>query len=151
MAQSKLGWKAFLKGFWHISWFALQRQHCTFLNVKFDGPTWGSKVIKSLLTIVWDSWKFRNDFLHSSNDDDDVKRKQLVVKVHALYTDKARWYFNTPEKRKLFQMPIEKQLKLSNAVLESWADLVETRLRLDRENRAKLLIVRWVEKGNSSL
>lgn len=150
-AQSQLGWKAFLKGFWHTSWFALQRQHCLFLKIKFDGPTWGSKVIKSLLTILWDSWKFRNDFLHSTNDDDDVKRKLLVEKVRALYTDKARWYFNTPEKRKLFQMPIMKRLRLSNVVLESWVDLVETRLRLDRENRARLLIVRWIEKGNSSL
>ena len=38
---------------------------------------------------------------------------------------------------------------MTSGVLETWVDLVETRLRLDRERRAKLTIVRWLEDNNT--
>ena len=49
--------------------------------------------------------------------------------------------------RKVFEIPSETRLAYLIAVLTTWVDLVETRLRLDWERRTKLTIVRWTEKG----
>ena len=48
-------------------------------------------------------------------------------------------------------MTLEKRLKCSNGTLESWADLVETRLRLDREEHAKRTLTRWLDDNNNGI
>ena len=50
------------------------------------------------------------------------------------------------EKKKLFRLPVDKRLKQSNGTLKTWIDMVETRLRLDRETKARVTIVRWINK-----
>ena len=42
-------------------------------------------------------------------------------------------------------MKLEKRLQLSNSVLLTCIDIVETRLRLDREEKAKVTIKRWLD------
>ena len=72
------------------------------------------------------------------------------MQVKQLYQDPARYIFPTPEKKKLFHMKLAKRLRLSNNILLTWIDLVETRLRLDREEKARRTIVRWIQKKQSS-
>ena len=85
--------------------------------------------------------------MHGNDIDKDAKRKALHEQVTQLYQDPARYYFPTVEKKKLFRLPITQRLKCSDGALISWIDLVETRLRLDREEMDRVTIMRWIGRN----
>ena len=142
-SQNEIGWISFLQGFWHIDWMAVQRQHLQYLKKDQQLHKWGASVIHELLKYNYECWKTRNEFLHKGQDDAE-KRIELQQTVRRLYLDPDRFLNYTREKRRLFNVPLEKKLKCSTSTLESWIDIVELRLRLDREENARRTIVRWL-------
>ena len=146
--QSKVGWMGFLQGFWHSSWKPLQGEHIKKAKVGQDSDQWMTSVLKHLLQYDYECWKLRNVQLHGTDTSEETTAN-LHAHVRRLYLDPDRFLFHTKEKRRLFHLPLQKRLKCSNATLESWIDLVETRLRLDREEHAKRTLIRWLGDKDS--
>ena len=83
--------------------------------------------------------------MHNPKSDEETTRL-LHEHVRQLYLDPDRYLFSTREKRRLFNIPIERHLKYSNApTLESWVDIVEVRLRLNREEHARRTLTHWLD------
>ena len=144
-SQNRLGWTSFLQGFWHSDWLTVQNEYCskrTTIPVG-TGTQWLPSVLHAILEYLYDCWMARNDKLHHS-DTSESRRTELEMKVRQLYSDPDRHLCSTREKRRLFGIPVDRRLKGSNAALESWIDLVEMRLRLDRETHAKQTLMRWM-------
>ena len=143
--QEGLGWNCFIQGYWHIQWKEVQDMHIRARKESYQFDQWITSVLHALLTYLYDCWKIRNKAIHNPNEDED-RTHMLHHRVRALYLDPDRFLYSTREKRRLFSAPLQKKLKQSNASLESWIDLVEARLRLDREEHARRTLTRWLEK-----
>ena len=145
--QKNLGWNSFVQGFWRVSWGDLQLQHTQLLGETQRLDQWWKVVIFNTLEYVYNCWKLRNDNLHT-HINSDTRTEDLHKRVRELYMTPDRFLFSTREKRRLFSMPLERRLRNSNATLESWVDLVETRLRLDRDEHSKRTLKRWLDDNN---
>ena len=119
------------------------------LQQSYSFEQWSSSAIHHVLTYVYECWKIRNNALHDPKSDEESTRL-LHEHVRRLYLDPDRYLFSTREKRQLFNIPIERRLRFSNAILESWVDIVEMRLRLDREEYARRTLTRWLDDNKSS-
>ena len=144
-SQSQIGWTSFLQGFWHEDWMVLQKHHSSLLKMDQNTTQWCASVIHELLKYAYDCWKIRNEYLHK-DDNSEERRAELQQQVRRLYMDPDRFLNYTREKRRLFSVSLEKKLRCSNSTLESWIDIVELRLRLDREENARRTIIRWLRK-----
>ena len=145
--QKKVGWTGFLQGMWHEGWFQLQQQHACLGRTQYDTSTSAPRLISQIIAFAYTCWKERNQALHGTTTDAET-RQRLQATVQRLYSDPDRFLFSTKEKRRLFHIPVTKKITHSNATLESWIDVVETRLRLDRETHAKMTIKRWIDSRN---
>ena len=142
-SQQDLGWNSFLQGFWHQDWSTLQYHHVHLLKMHQNISQWCSTVILEVLQYSYECWKIRNEYLHKATSSEE-KRLELQQTVRQLYVDPDRFLNYSREKRRLFSVPLEKKLKCSNSILESWIDIVEMRLRLDREENTRRTIICWL-------
>ena len=147
-SQGKLGWKAFIQGFWHSSWLDVQRIHTQLMPSSQTNDHWMTSTIYLVLQYAYDCWNHRNVAKHGKNDSDEY-RAELQHKVRQLYLSPDRYLSLTKEKRRLFNMNLEKRLNCTNGSLETWIDLVELRLRLDREEHSKRTLKRWLDDNKS--
>ena len=148
-SQSQIGWQSFIQGFWHTSWTEVQRIHISLLPSLPSNDYWMTTAIHHLLLYVYECWKQRNVMVHG-DDPSEQYRSELQEKVRYLYMSPDRFLFSTKEKRRLYNVPLERKLNCSNASLESWIDLVEMRLRLDWEEHARRTLVRWLGNENNA-
>ena len=147
--QELVGYDSFIQGFWCSGWNQVQQWHSQQIREEIDIAQWSANVVSAILTYVYECWKLQNNKLHNTDNSDDATTK-IHQRVRALYMDPDRHLFSTREKRRLFSQTLEKRLTYSNATLESWIDVVELRLRLDREEHARRTLVRWIELNNQS-
>ena len=142
--QEDIGWINFVKGMISREWVLLHDEHFRYQGVANTALVWATKVVKLLQGYLWQCWLYRNERLHGTDEDKEKVRQELQDRVKDLYKDPARYLYQTREKKQLFRLPVDKRIKQSNGTLKTWIDMVETRLRLDRETKAKVTIVRWI-------
>ena len=135
---------SFLQGFWYDLWASIQRWHTSQIGIEFDSNVWSSKAIFLILQYVYDCRNMRNRKLHITGNLHE-KQNKLHNEVRLLYSDPDRYLFLTQEKQRSFNTTLERKLCCSNAKLESWIDLVKTRLRLDRQEHAKQISTGWLD------
>ena len=63
--QQRLGWKAFLEGFWAMSWHTAQQEYLNSKNSTKSTQLLLSKAQRRIWKIAWDLWMHRNNYLHT--------------------------------------------------------------------------------------
>jgi hypothetical protein len=108
-AQNKIGWPAFLRGYWTTQWSALQDAHlkktATWTH-KRNGRTWASHTITTIWKHLHAAWQLHNAAIHTHDEkieDDDIKKRTRfrITRLHqrkyetmAIHRD---YFFDDPD------------------------------------------------------
>jgi hypothetical protein len=90
ITQNRIGWLAFLQGYWATEWSLLQDAHLARTHTRthtFNGQTWATRTI----TTIWDhlhtAWTLHNDTVHvrdTNSEDADIKKRThfRITRLH---------------------------------------------------------------------
>ena len=143
--QELLGWDAFLQGLISTKWAEAQKQE-QHLGAPFDEVEWNRGVIRGLLDFSTAMWKERNVTLHGDTIKES-RTKQLEKireKIDELYAHPYRKRLLPEDDRFLFDITAEKRKKYGIQAATTWVSVVESRIKMHREEAAKMTIHKYV-------
>jgi hypothetical protein len=89
-AQNRIGWYAFLQGYWTPEWSLLQDAHLKSTKIwthQCNGQSWASHNITTIWNNIHQAWTLHNDALHTRDakfEDHDLKKrtKFRIIRLH---------------------------------------------------------------------
>ena len=145
--QRAIGWSEAIFGCWDRNWITLQQSHFTARELRHQGYSWLTRLIKRVWQIAWALWEHRNETLHES---------QTLHSRMALYSAIENQYdmgFRDfpPQLRRRIIIPFSHLVTKPIHYLEMWLQRIKAeRTLLDsdpeirRTRRQRALISLWL-------
>ena len=134
--QEEIGWYRMCQGYYHKAWAIVQRKHykCMGTNSKqLNIGRWKKMFSTILVEYSLDCWRSRNETIHGKERDESRKKQLETIKKHIkqLYSQKETLRGKT--QYRIFDMPINKRLRMGIQSSRTWVGMAEEVLRLHRE------------------